>query len=79
MTIGERIRAERRAKGMTQHSLAKACGTYASAIRKYESGKITPKTETLLKIAEAIGADDPLKAVFEWWREEWHGQKEAAP
>ena len=35
--------------------LAEKCGTVGSAIRKYESGKITPKIETLQRIAAALG------------------------
>lgn len=55
MTIGERIRERRKALGYTQKQLGKLCGGMAdSAIRKYESGKITPKRSTLVKIAHAL-------------------------
>ena len=55
MTIGERIRERRKALGYTQKQLGELCGGMAdSAIRKYESGKITPKRSTLVKIAHAL-------------------------
>lgn len=68
MTTGERIRAARKRAGLTQAELAERigvtqqvisqheqCGMADSAIRKYESGKVTPKIETLAKIAKALG------------------------
>lgn len=41
MSIGERIRAARKAKGATQEELAKACNTIKQTIYKYETGAIT--------------------------------------
>lgn len=55
--IGKRIREMRLRKGMTQKEVAGRCGMADSAIRKYESGRITPKTETIKKIASALGTD----------------------
>lgn len=57
MTPGERIRIARLDRGLTQKQVADACGMADSAIRKYESGKITPKLETLRRIAKALDAD----------------------
>lgn len=57
MTLGERIRSARIDSGLTQKQVADACGMADSAIRKYESGKITPKLETLRRISNAINAD----------------------
>lgn len=54
MTTGEKIRSMRKAKGLTQKQVADRCNMADSAIRKYESGKITPKIETLQKIAVAL-------------------------
>lgn len=65
MAMGERIREVRIAKGMTQKQVATACGMADSAIRKYESGQITPKYATLQRIAAALSVpvdsliDDP--------------------
>lgn len=55
MTIGERIRAIRKEKSMTQKQVADACGMADSAIRKYESGSQTPKLKTVRRIAAALG------------------------
>ena len=54
MTVGERIKAIRKEKGLTQKQVATGCGMADSAIRKYESGLITPKFETLQRIADAL-------------------------
>lgn len=54
MTVGERIRAARKAKGLTQKALAEACGIAEPTIRRYELGKLNPKYETLEKIARAL-------------------------
>ena len=57
MTIGERIRKERMLGGLTQKELGKRMGVDASTIRKYESGKLNPKIETVQKIAQALHVD----------------------
>lgn len=54
MTVGQRIRDRRKALGYTQKQLGELCGMADSAIRKYESGRITPKHQTLKKIANAL-------------------------
>lgn len=55
MSVGVNIRKIRIKKGMTQKQVADACGMADSAIRKYESGAVTPKYETLQRIAAALG------------------------
>ena len=40
MTVGERIRAARKAKGLTQKQLGEACGIAEPTIRRYELGKL---------------------------------------
>ena len=55
MTIGEKIKKARTDAKMTQKELAEKCGMADSAIRKYESGKVTPKLDTIAKIARAMG------------------------
>ena len=60
LTIGERIRGLRREKGMTQKQLADAIGIDDATIRKYESGKLNPKIETIEKIAEGLGVQPDL-------------------
>ena len=41
MTLGERIRSAREAKGMTLEELGKLCNTTRQTINKYESGIVT--------------------------------------
>ncbi len=57
MTIGEKIRKERIRGGLTQKELGERMGVDASTIRKYESGKLNPKLETVQKIAQALHVD----------------------
>lgn len=52
--IGNRIKEIRKRKKLTQKEVAQRCGMADSAIRKYESGTITPKFETMDRIAEAL-------------------------
>lgn len=54
MTIGERIRAERKRAGMTQKDVSEKTGLCRSGICKYESGKTTIDINTLRKIASAL-------------------------
>ena len=56
-TIGERIKAFRLARGMTQKELGAQMGVDQSTVRKYEAGKLNPKIETVKKIADALGVD----------------------
>lgn len=55
MAVGDNIRKARLEKGLTQKQVADACGMADSAIRKYESGQVTPKYNTLQRIAYALG------------------------
>ena len=57
MTIGERIKAARKAKKLTQKQLGELCGINEANIRKYESNRQKPKIETLAKIARALETD----------------------
>lgn len=54
MTLGERIKAARKAAGMTQEALGKKLGVSGSYIAQYETNKRRPKPATLLKIADAL-------------------------
>lgn len=51
MTIGERIRQLRKAKGLTQDAVASSLGISRQAIAKWESDLSSPSTENLLKLA----------------------------
>ena len=55
MPVGDRIRAIRTERGLTQKELGELCGMADSAIRRYESNRGNPTQKTLLKIAKALG------------------------
>lgn len=56
MQIGVRLREERERVGMTQASIAKACGVAFRTYCDYESGKSEPKASTLSAL-EGVGVD----------------------
>lgn len=55
MTTGERIKAARKAAGMTQQELAKKLGVSYTLVSQYERNLRNPKYVTLQKIAVALG------------------------
>lgn len=55
--ISDRIKEYRKMRGMTQAELAKKTGISLSNISKYESGNRHPKTDYLLKIADALNVN----------------------
>lgn len=55
MTTGERIKASRKAAGITQKQLADKMGIPYQGIGQWESGKRNPKRDTLIKIADILG------------------------
>lgn len=56
MTIGERIRKARKAKGISQLCLAmRIDASYQSYISQIERGEFTPKLATIKKIAKDLG------------------------
>lgn len=50
--LAEHIRAERRARGMTQEQLAEALGVTVGAVYKWESGQSVPELRLLVELAE---------------------------
>ena len=73
MKIGERIRAEREKKGMTQEELAKKLGyNTRSAVHKIEQKSSLP-TKTIQKIADALGVS---LAQLMGWNDEIHFEAE---
>ena len=54
LTIGERIKHYRKQKELTQKQLGDLCEIKDSVIRKYESGRLNPKWETIEKLAVAF-------------------------
>jgi repressor LexA len=55
--IGETIREARQAKGISLRQLAKQIGIHFSHLSKIENGKDVVGRETLIRIAEELGAD----------------------
>lgn len=54
MPLGNRIKLLRKEKGCSQDELAKQMGADARQISRYETGKITPSAEALIKLAEVF-------------------------
>lgn len=54
MTIGERIKQVRKAKGMKRRELAEKIGTTPQTICRYEADGRIPKADTVIKIAEVL-------------------------
>ena len=59
MAVGKNIKRIRQEKGLTQKQLGDLCNPQIaeSTIRRYELGKLNPKIETVLKIADALKVD----------------------
>lgn len=56
MNVGEKIKAARLAKGLTQEELGNIVGVQKSAIAKYENGRVVNiKRSTLQALAQALG------------------------
>lgn len=54
MTVGERIRALRKAAGLTQTALGEKLGVKQATVGQYENNPNPPKIETLQRIADAL-------------------------
>ena len=59
MTLGERIQALRRERGMSQEDLAEALDISRQAVSKWEKGLSYPDTGNLLALAELFGVTNP--------------------
>lgn len=55
MTLGERIKVQRKNCGLSQEKLAELAGVSRQAVTKWEAGNSAPSTENLLKLAEILG------------------------
>ena len=65
MSIGEKIKSARIAKGMTQEELGEILGVQRSAIAKYENGRVVNiKRSTLKKISNVLGIR-PSELIYE--------------
>ncbi|MFY9528384.1 MAG: helix-turn-helix transcriptional regulator [Candidatus Acidiferrales bacterium] len=71
MLIGERLRALREAKGLSQGDIEKSTGLFRCYVSRVENDHTTPAIETLEKWARAL--EIPLYAIF------YDGKKSAKP
>ena len=53
--LGKRLRALRKARGLTQQELGELLGVSASAVGMYEQGRREPDLATLVKLADIFG------------------------
>ena len=72
MTLGERLRKARLARGMTQQDVAGALDITRQAVARWEAGANLPSTEKLLELAELFGV--PVSELAGGKRE--HGARE---
>ena len=83
--IGEKIRAARLAKGMTQGELGEILGVQKSAVAKYENGRVVNiKRSTLKKLSEVLGIalmeliDEDLSTLLDYFQRLGVEEKRAA-
>lgn len=62
--IGERVRALRLARGMTQATLAQHAGISLPTMQRLEAGQGGPKAESLVRVLRSLRKLDELEAVF---------------
>ena len=55
MTLGERIQALRRERGMSQEVFSGLAGMYKSHLGRIERGEKKPNLDSLCRIASALG------------------------
>lgn len=55
MSLGERIKEQRKRCGMSQEKVAELVGVSRQAVTKWEAGQSAPSTENLFKLAEIFG------------------------
>lgn len=68
MTVGEKIKIKRIEKKLTQKELGEKLGGISQQqIGQWETGKVKPKIETILKISDALSVDlfDLMEVPFE--------------
>lgn len=60
--VGDRIRAIRTDRGLTQEKLGERCGMDRIAMNRIEGGHQSARLDTLIRIADALGV--PLRSLF---------------
>lgn len=66
LDVGEKIRAIRKSKNLTQTDVAQKAHIAVNSLRLYEVGKRTPNLDQLKSIAQAMGC-----SLFELFDEKW--------
>lgn len=81
MTIGEKIKALRTAQGLTQKQVGELCEPkiHEVQIRKYERGEVTPKMQTAVKIAAALGVQVAELYGDDWERADYEARTQHYP
>ena len=59
--IGDRVRKERKAQGLTQSQLADLCGVGLSFVSNLENGKPTLEAGKMLRVVNTLGLDLVLR------------------
>lgn len=62
--IGERVRALRLARGMTQDALATHAGISLPTMQRLEAGQGQPKAESLIRVLRSLRKLDELEAML---------------
>jgi len=55
--IGEQVARQRARHRLSQRQLAELCGTTQSAIARLEGGSRAPRTDTLIRVADALDCE----------------------
>jgi DNA-binding XRE family transcriptional regulator len=53
--LGANIQAQRKARGITQETLAEIIDVHSRIMQKIEAGELNPKSTTLIRIQAALG------------------------
>lgn len=67
VSVGENIRKIRKEKGLTQKQLFELSGIAEVTIRKYESGRITPKNPQVERLASAMNVSPVEILGVDYW------------
>ena len=73
MTLGTRIRTQRKSIGMSQEKLAERLGVSRQAVAKWEKGETLPDIESCVKLADLFGV--PVDALVRNMQPCDNGQK----
>ena len=77
MSIGEKIKSLRKARGMTQTELGERVGVQKNAVSKWECGRVDVPTPTLKTLAAIF--DVPLSALLEEEAPQKQSRRDEAP